>query len=130
MILWAILKIDGTFEGEKCSTNRAPKKEYYDSYITPDGYMKTILTIKEYEELKFSWNHEEQIYEKKFNLATKRVKNLTVAEKKNIKDARPQKYRERLTENGDTERVEYTDPKNIDWTNSQVTPQGVNRNDT
>ncbi len=123
MILYAILKDDGTYEGEHCKMGRAPNESYFDRIIPPQGHIKRLLTIEQYEELKFSWNREDEIGDKRLNLNTNRINKLSQSEKKAKKAARPKKYRTRLTENGDTERVEYTDPKNIDWTNSQVTPR-------
>lgn len=116
IIVWAVLKIDGTVEGEFCGLKTSSNIKSYNKYQPPEGHTKALLTIEEYEKLKFSWNHEDKIYEKRLNLLTMKTKNLTVAEKKKIKDARPNKYRERINAAGNIEKEFYDKSGNLERT--------------
>lgn len=120
MILFAVFKEDGTFEGEHCCVKRVSKQHYFDNFTPPPGHIKKELTIDEYNALKFSWNRDDEIADRKLNVQTNRLNKLSKAEKNKCLKARPKKFRERIKEHGDVERVEFEDPRNIDWSKSRT----------
>lgn len=120
MILWAVLKSDGSFDGDTCRLKRSPNIDYFNNFTPPPDHMKTLLTIEQYEELKFSWNYEDEIYYKQLNVETKDIEELSEERKSKIKLERHKKYRERITKNGDIEKVHYEDSKSIDWSKAEL----------
>jgi len=120
MIIWAVLRIDGTFEGEKCHFSVASNMDKYNAYIPPNGHIKTLLTMEQYEGLKFSWNKNDEMCDKSLNSITMQIEEVPANEKVRIKQARPRKYRERLNAGGNIEKVFYDDPKSIDWSKTEI----------
>ena len=117
LVHWVVTNMDGELEGQFSSINVSSQLSSFDNYVPPAGYKKTILQHDEYEKIGDSFNRERKIYEKHFNQATSRVREMTEARKKiNEAKAKPNKYRERINEDGNLVKEFYDKAGNLDKT--------------
>lgn len=121
IVTWAVLRSDGKAEGESVCFKSSSSMKAYNNFSPPQGYMKVVLPVEQWESLKLSWSRAKDVYEKYLDTETDTVSDLTEEDKDLIKQARPKKYRERIRESdGKMERVEFNNPKDIDWSKATV----------
>lgn len=114
--LWIITNMDGELEGPFASINASSQVGSFEDYVPPAGYKKTLLSHADYEKISSSFNIERKIYEKHFNQATAKVREMPAA-RKTINEARAKrKYRERRNAEGKLVKYFYNADGTLDRT--------------
>ena len=119
---WVVTNMEGELGGQFSRITASNQLSSFEDYIPPAGYKKILLSHGDYEKLSSSFNLDRKIYEKHFNQATSRVREMPAA-RKNINEAKakPNKYRNR-TDGGGILTEEFY---NTDGTLNRIVIDGV-----